>query len=281
MNRVPSGRRGFTLVEMLVAMAVLGILAVLLAEIANRACAAWMRGEAQASRSQAVRAVMNFLGTDLRCALRPLNPADQESFQFVENPPGLSQDFRNRDSLFWQSAVGNSDAGEVAIVGYFVRWYTEDGRPAPRLCRLMIEAGEAGQPNPDFRLHTNPDAWLTTDLVETAAPGTEAAKFSGLLAEHVVGLWIRCFDAQGTLIPNFDSRVQNQMPTRVEVGLVLLDTRAARRLDETRAEELRAAVRNAETAGDFLAAVAGSTALRSLQPHLVPYESSFHLNAAP
>lgn len=283
MTEVGSRRRrpGFTLVEMLVAMAVLGVLAVLLAEIANRASAAWMRGEAQASRSQSVRAILGFLAADMRSALRPMDAADQSGFHFVENPAGVGDAFKNRDAVFWQAAVSDSSGGDVGVVGYFVQWLEEDGRPVARLCRLFVEPVDAqGNPNANFQFHADPVAWVSDAIVSACAPATEAQNFSGLLADHVVGLWVRCFDENGVVVDDFDSRVQQKFPSRVEIGLVLLDTRAARRLDAPQAAALRTAVREAGSAGAFLAAVRSSSTLSPLLAHLIPYESTFRLPSA-
>lgn len=273
---------GFTLVEMLVAVAVLGVLAVLLAEIANRASAAWMRGEAQASRSQSVRALMGFFATDLRSAVRPLNPGDSEGFQFIVNPPTVSAQFKNHDAVFWPSAVSRSANGDVGVVGYFVQWTAADDRPVAQLCRLFVEPADTnGNANGNFQLYSNPSAWVTDAIISAGAPATEAENFSGLLADHVVGLWVRCHDQDGNEIPNFDSRVQQRFPTQVEVSLVILDTRAAARMDESTAAAIRSVVQSSESAGDFLANVQSSSTLSALRGHLVPYESSFHLDAAP
>ncbi len=272
----------FSLIEMMVAAAVLGILALLLAEIANRASAAWVRGEAQAARSQAVRAILGSLTANLRTAVRPLDPADQESFQFVVNPPSAGGDFRNRDAVFWQAAVSGPDGGDIAAVGYFVRWFEEEGRPVARLCRLFVEQMDAGgNADGNFRVYTDPAAWVTEAILTAEAPATGAENFEGLLADHVVGFWVRCYNQAGDVVPDFDSRQQNGFPTRIEAGLVMLDSRAARRLDEATAASLRASVAAADSVGGFLSGVQSSPSLRPLLAHLIPYETTLHLEASP
>ncbi|AKJ63568.1 hypothetical protein L21SP4_00287 [Kiritimatiella glycovorans] len=67
-------RRGFTLVELLTAMAVLGVLAAAVTRITGVALKVWDRGVAETRRTAEVRAALDILRRDLRCAVAPGRP---------------------------------------------------------------------------------------------------------------------------------------------------------------------------------------------------------------
>lgn len=215
-------KRGFSLVEMLVATAVFVMMLTLLLTITSQMNSAWQQADAQKSRRQSARALLDTIVRDMESALLPLNSGNTEKVWFLMNPAAVG--FRHRDCLFWQAALpedgGKSD---VTMVGYFVRW---DGTRSI-LCRVHIPPGD-----PNYRIYEAPETWLNDAFLNTVAPADKASDYRGLLAENVFALWVTLRDRQGSLIvAPYDSRVANNLPASAEVALVIADPSAARRLN--------------------------------------------------
>ena len=73
-GKVLVARRGFTLVELLAAMAVLAVLSAAVTRITGVALRVWDRGVAETRRTAAARAALDILRRDLRCAAAPGRP---------------------------------------------------------------------------------------------------------------------------------------------------------------------------------------------------------------
>ncbi len=209
--------------EMLVATAVFVMMMTLLLTITSQMNSAWQLADAQKSRRQSARALLDTIVRDMESALLPLNSGNTEKVWFLMNPGAVG--FRNRDCLFWQAALPE-DAGksDVTMVGYFVRW---DGARSI-LCRVYIPPGD-----PNYRIYEAPETWLNDAFLNAVAPADKANDYRGLLAENVFALWVTLRDRQGALITApYDSRgVTDNLPASAEVALVIADPAAARRLN--------------------------------------------------
>lgn len=214
---------GFTILELLVATAVFLILVVVLASISNQAASVWSRNENKSDLREAARAAVSRMGAEMKQATLPIYKADQAGLQFVINPSGLT--VPQGDSVFWQAPIATSQTqGDLAIVGYFIRRGTDNGRPFSRLCRLFV--------NPDnsaYDIYNSGGTWLSDDLLNAKAPGTEASDFQGVFLDNVLGMWVTAYSASGTPYAPYDSRVAQILPARVEISLVILDKIAADR----------------------------------------------------
>jgi len=233
-------RNGFSLVEMLVATAVFVMMMTLLLTITSQMNSAWQQADAQKSRRQSARALLDTIVRDMESALLPLDSANKKSVWFLMNPAAVG--FRHRDSLFWQAALpedgGKSD---VTMVGYFVRW--EGTRSI--LCRVYIPPGD-----PNYRIYEAPETWLNDAFLDAVAPADKANDYRGLLAENVFALWVTLRDRDGGLITApYDSRSESNLPASAEVALVIADPLAARRLDQPLTSY------NQATVEDFVAAL--------------------------
>lgn len=251
-------RRGFTLVELMVSIAVLAVLVMMLTSAFNAASRAWVSGEGNSERQRSARALADFISAELQGALIPVEAksvADGGNLQFVINPTtgGMDQ-YSNADSIFWQAPLATeSSYGDVAEVGYFVKWDMNAGMtPKPVLCRFFVnpsirDTTGALIPNPYFRIYDqDASAWLTSELVEELAPATKNRGYAGLFAENVVGLWITAYGLDGEEIEKpFDSRIgytntfrvgertwteQRYLPAKVQVSLAQIDSNHANRL---------------------------------------------------
>jgi hypothetical protein len=214
----------------MVATAVFVVLVLVLAMIAHQAVGTWSRNENKSELRESARTAINFLGSELRQAVMPIYRDDQAGLQFVVNPPGVSDTFKNRDSIFWQAPIATSRTkGDLAIVGYFVR---KQGNVF-KLCRLFVNPDD-----PAYQIHAKPNDWLNDALLDSQAPATEASDLQGVFLENVPGMWVSTFNADGQPTGGetsggrvfYDSRDEKKLPARVEISLALLDKLGADRV---------------------------------------------------
>ena len=260
-------RRGFTLIEVLVSVTILLAIVGMLSVVFNEISRAWQKGEGRGERRRSARSLADFIAAELQGALLPVETvgkAGQGNLQLLINPPSsqVPDDFRNADAAFWQAPIAvETSLGEVAGVGYFVKWMKTDAAPVPRpvLCRFFVNpsaqsSSGAFTKNPDFKIYdpTNPDSWLNKSLLDGVAPADKAHGYVGLFAENVIGLWLRCTGLDGVELPKaFDSRKgypltvkyadasgnqqtkieRRYLPASVTVSIAQLDSRLAVRMD--------------------------------------------------
>ena len=220
--------------EMLAAIAVFGILVVILSAILGQLNRLWALTEGENQRQHGGRDMLNYLARDIQKAMLPLDPTSNASLQFVINPTltGSPTDYSYRDNIFFQAPVAtDSSYGEVAEVGYFVQWNSG----VAQLCRFFVNPTYSASSN--FKIYTNPAAWLTSgtgNMVATVAPATKASNYQGLLAENVIGLWINAYDNTGTSLyastRTFDSRTAANLPAMIDISILVLDPSTAKRL---------------------------------------------------
>jgi len=202
----------FTLLEILVAITVLSLVVLVLANILGQSTAMWQKGLNDSQHRQRARAMLDLIGRDLRQACLSVDRARQDSLRFEINPPALTAlSIQNSDALFWQAPVSTAESGELAEVGYFVHW--SDGKAA--LYRFFLDCSDPRYDavEPNSSILTIPD-W--SDYI---------------FLENVIGLWINAYDKNGAILAEpFDSRSSRALPASVEIFLVLLDSRSASRL---------------------------------------------------
>ncbi|WP_166443016.1 PulJ/GspJ family protein [Phragmitibacter flavus] len=297
-RRVRSGdARGFTLLELMIAMAILAVIMTLFTIMFTGTSKAWLNGEGHAERRRNVRAIADFIGTELQGALLPVAQSTggaPANLQFIINPPvdRLSADYRNADCIFWQAPLARETSfGEIAQVGYFVKWENA----VPMLCRFFVNPSVkidgVLKPNPQFLIYqdANPDLWVSSSVVdEVVKPADVDAGYKGLFAEYVLGLWIRSFGLDGVELPReYDSRVgyncqfpttgggtvteQRRLPATVQVSLAQIDSRYASRLAVV-ADDMRELSRETNTrdAAQFLNRLETASANREDLKRLLP-----------
>ena len=241
----------FTLVELLVAIAISTILAALLASFCGSTLVLWQQQTADNERRNAAIAVFGQIRHDLRYAALPSDQPNS-SLQMVINPPTswISSSYLLPQAAFWQApSATDRSKGENAIVGYFIQWTASSSLSSfmtPKLCRLLINPSST-----DYHLNAPP--WVTTALLTSDAPAT-APYYTGLIAGNVLGLWMQPLDQNQNVItlnsagtsfsPEvFDSRsgyqssnsrtYPNALPTSLKVSIIVLDNRTAQRLTGT------------------------------------------------
>jgi len=255
------GRRGFTLVELLVATAIFMLIVVLLCAAYTGITQTVQRAEALKETNATGRVALEWITRDLE-RLRPAPAGDlyrttmgtstnvpmptsgPQLFIAGGNGP-IAASTRNPHAAFWQIPSEEGSARGMAIVGYFVRWVDDGAVKRPVLCRLYLP-----QTNSAYQqMYTSNGAWLTDDMLtanayaSTNIPANAPAgspAYKGWLVDNVISVWFRALDANGNAITNsgasFDSRqgytltggttVQvpaPALPAAVEVAVVALD----------------------------------------------------------
>ena len=249
----------FTLIEIMVAMAVLSLILVILASIGGQVNKAMLLGLAGNERRGNDRALLDFLATELQLAVVPpppqpvqtavpmiMSPNPTGSFQFLINPPGISS--TNAQTIFWQAPAATvQTSGNMAEIGYGVVWTNIGGANEAYLRKFFVNQGDA-----NFLIYSQPTNWIDDALFQTVAPADAAHDYQGLFAENVFALWARALDstgnpivttAAGTAFPPYayDSRQgytdssgtihpSSSLPAMVEVAIVVADSRTAQRL---------------------------------------------------
>ena len=212
------------------AAAVMALLMVILLGVTSQSAAVAGGALAKKSRQQAARAALESIARDLRVAALPLGTSRDESLAFVVNPPQLDSAYHSPASAFWQARSTRSGVG-FRDLGYFIRW--TGSRAA--LCRLVVPEGDP------MSILRNTNRSINGALLDRLAPaGTGGVDdLRGLMADNVVGLWFKLFDASGAEIPlPYDSRGHSAvLPAQVEVGIAVIDPGTAAKVGT--ADELR------------------------------------------
>jgi len=272
--------RGFTLVEVMVAISIFTLLVIVLAYASGGISKLWVSTRESSTRQQSERAILDFLARDLEGALLPIVRSDANGLQLIRNPQTVSATYRSGDTLFWQAPIATDvTQGDIAIAGYFVKWA---GTKAT-LCRLLVNPTETT----NYRIQTSPANWINDTILASAAPADKASGYLGLMAENVVGFWAQPLDAHGNVITtpaNFDSRSgytdstgktfpMGHLPPSVKVSIVLIDNQRASRL----AVSLQALATSSLDADDFLKKVKSDPSLANVFPGLRAYTTSVAL----
>jgi prepilin-type N-terminal cleavage/methylation domain-containing protein len=183
-KRTKDTRRAFTLVEILIAVAILTFLVVLLSGLASSVNKAWVSGEQRVQTFQDGRAILDLISRELAQAVISTR------LQFVQNPsltPTLASQRTNSSSLFWQAALDSTASGNLSEIGYFLN-------DSFQLQRFFVPPTDAV----NYQVFTNAPndrsaVWVTSYAGNSAITRT--------VSDGVVALWIRCLDANDELIP--------------------------------------------------------------------------------
>jgi prepilin-type N-terminal cleavage/methylation domain-containing protein len=212
-------RGGFTVVELMVSIAILTVLVAMLAGIFHQVSTTWRLGEGNIERRRGARALTDYIGVELQGAMLPAEGGavapGKNNLQFLINPPAgqVPDECRNADAIFWQAPLATETSfGEIAEIGYFVRWIApgieaqKRGATAsrPALCRFFVNPSvvetDPGTNAPKISRNKNyliytgsdPAAWLSPALLNEVA-SAKAPTYAGLFEENVLGLWIRAY----------------------------------------------------------------------------------------
>ncbi|MCE9587813.1 MAG: prepilin-type N-terminal cleavage/methylation domain-containing protein [Verrucomicrobia bacterium] len=207
-------KRGFTLVEVLVACAILSLLVVLLASVFSAAQTQFTMVDSGSRQRLDAAAMLEVIAGDLRAAVQsPVqnfetgNPAtptnDARQLQMLVNPTNLPTELRNAGSIFWTTSRGTT-LGGTSLVGYFLRWETAAGSARPVLCRYFVSGGGVENRLQILRGQaTNNTVWVNDSNVTAVAPANANNGYQGWVADGVLAIYIRVLDPEGRPISNY------------------------------------------------------------------------------
>jgi prepilin-type N-terminal cleavage/methylation domain-containing protein len=211
----------FTLLELLVAMAVLSLLVVVLMSMVDSATKLWKANENRVESFREARAAINLIASDLKVAFASTNtnyfttniapefgasPSDGSVFFVAALPPNAQDE--------------GSSYGDLCQVGYFLKFGKSGLGSAQQdtygLYRYFKES------NATFTNLAN-----STPLFEHSTAGVE------LLARNISFFKVNCYstDAAGTITPWVKS-TNNPVPNFVEIQLVAYNNDAAKRFSD-------------------------------------------------
>jgi len=204
-------RNGFTLIEILVSLAVLVIISAFLFSIVTNVNNTWQQGQSQIGPRQSGRAILDAIQNDLETAALPADKSDHASLQLIANidstGASLNSQYLYPHAFFWQAPIATDTTyGRNAEVGYFVRWDSSNpANPRAMLCRFFVNPESPASPT-NYLVETG-TPWLTSSIIEAVAPGLKntsdpSLSYKGWFTDNVIGLWIRPLDPTGSPILN-------------------------------------------------------------------------------
>jgi prepilin-type N-terminal cleavage/methylation domain-containing protein len=204
--------RAFTLVELLVSIALLSFLLLILASVTDSATRAWRDSQNHTDTLQSAR-------TSLEILARELGPAVVDTrMQFVVAPGdiltkvGAQHVAPESPVLLWMAPLG--EQGGLRCTGYYL--YRDEARKFYRLKRLFIEPtgktapffprmiNTANPRDPELRTSAVDAVWFTrqwnAQTFDEEDPSNDKVAVSAA-ADGVIAFWAQCLDALGNPIP--------------------------------------------------------------------------------
>ncbi len=237
--------RGFTLLEMLVTLAILSLISVVLAGMSAEVGRGYGISQNETDRRMAIRTVLDYMAKELRIASLALNQNSAISqgkgtLEMLISPAVLGtppNSMNCPDSVFWQAPIATDGQakGEMAEVGYFIRW--SSGQAS--LCRFFVNPSDTT----NYLVYSNPSNWLSVGLLNSVAPSDHADSYRGLFLDNVLGLWVQASpdpNLSGTAYTKpYDSSLPqtpgHPLPASITISLVVLDAPSAIRFQNANA----------------------------------------------
>ncbi|PTY01608.1 hypothetical protein DB346_12780 [Verrucomicrobia bacterium LW23] len=204
----PSQTHAFSMVELLVALAVFAVLMVFLAQVITSAQMAWLMGDQKVEVYQSGRAALELFSRELSGAVA------SDKIQFVQTPnlagkvPDLAT---NAPSLFWMAPGKSTEASNLCGIGYYLtrnpakrsyqlnRFYVSGDNPNNYYKGLNAYA-EQTTANKRIWSFANEALWITK-LPPQAFDPASSTRVVAVVADGVVAMWVRCLDPAGNPIP--------------------------------------------------------------------------------
>ena len=214
------GATAFTLIELMVAMAVLSLLVVVLLGVVDSATQLWKANENRVESYREARAALNLIASDLKVALSSTN-----TNYFTTNIGPEFGASATDGSLFFLAALPTSaqdegsSLGDLCQVGYFLKYGKSDLETARQDSFGLYRYFKESNTTFDTLLNQTPLFAHATTNVE-------------LLARNIPFFKVACYtaDTAGTISPWVKSAA-HPMPSFVEIQVTAYNNDAARRLE--------------------------------------------------
>lgn len=201
----------FTLIELVTALAVLGLLVVLLFQAFNSVSNLASRGSNQMEKNQVVRAVLQQIGRDLE---RTVSSASITNMYCSGANPIIGSSGISNSTLYFLSALtwyeGNTNGNNVVNVGYKVTNTTASVYgPAGNISvnKWVLQRGD------DPNVNQTTPQWYTTP--------TNGNGYWKLFSDNVIGIAFQFYTNQDVSLTSW---VSNTVPTSVGVKIWAIDS---------------------------------------------------------
>lgn len=227
MRRRPG--KGFTLVELLVAMAILSALMVMLFTFFDQATKAWQNSEKRVDAFREARVALYYLQRDLRGLVVTTNFSTNNLYLDLGGTTvPSSADTNGGDIVFFlarqsdQAQPGNRS--DLCAVGYYVAWTTVDGKSSYNLYRYF-RGGDATFRDGSYGLSN----YLMGGTGLFAPASFLGANADEVVARNVVNFRIKLYGAATNLLP---AGRHTEAPSWGEVSLTAYNRASSARLRE-------------------------------------------------
>ena len=217
MSTLSKKTAAFTILEVLVAVAVLGLLLVLLLNILQSATALWRGVENRAETYREARAAMQVISRDLNNFLPSTNTSH---FIFSTNQLAFLA-VMPRDSQL------DTSLGDVCAVGYLIEYGNKSpvagdtGRQSYNLYRYFVESNDT-----------------FTALTSSTTPFSDFNASTGpveILARNITSFKVNYFDTNGTKVDPWPPT--NPMPALIEIQITAVNNERTMRFGARNASE--------------------------------------------
>jgi prepilin-type N-terminal cleavage/methylation domain-containing protein len=236
---LPSGRSAFTLIELIVGMALLAMLLVMLLSIVDGAVKLWTSNENRVDSYREARAAINVISADLNSVVASTN-TNYFSYNRTDKLPSSAVPPAKAGNMFFVSAQPKesqdadpasdkpANTSDLCVVGYFLAYdkvSTGSSVSSLNLYRYFLSSGAAFD---SLRKGTLLQETLSTTPTSTSPTGTE------VLARNITDFKIEAFtvdpgaDSAGN-IRKFQQTDQTPMPDFVDVELTALSNDSVKR----------------------------------------------------
>jgi len=223
----------FTILELLVAMAVLCILVVMLFGMVDATTKLWRQNENDVDSYREARAALSVITDELRTML-PSTDTNYFSTNFVGTIPSQGVDGK---ALFFltslpSSAQPTNNKSDVCAVGYYLRWAKQNsGFAAADVGGLTTNGFQL------FRGFYGSDITYSnivagkpplTDLAQPTAAGVPQPE---ILARNICDLQVLCYATNGSgKLQTWTYNTNNPLPQVIEVRLTAINDELAKKL---------------------------------------------------
>lgn len=206
----------FTLLELLVAMAVLSIILVVLMNVVQSATALWRSSENRMETYREARAALQVMASDLANLVPSTNTA-----HFRTNISSTNQ--LAFLAMLPQSSQGTGDLGDVCAVGYFVGYGSKSPIGAGSVQALNLYRFFLGS-NATFSNLSNGSSPFPTSDFSVSGINSE------ILARNILGITVRGLATNAAGFINWTQSPADPTPDLLEIELIAINNERANRL---------------------------------------------------